>query len=75
VKIQVNVKGDNIILIISDNGRGFDMKLPSTGVGMINIQNRAALFNGKVDIISSPGNGCVLKVEMCYKAILQQKVA
>jgi two-component system, NarL family, sensor histidine kinase UhpB len=75
VKIQVNVKGDNIILIISDNGRGFDMQLPSTGVGMINIQNRAALFNGKVDINSSPGNGCVLKVEMCIKALLQQKVA
>jgi two-component system, NarL family, sensor histidine kinase UhpB len=75
VNIKINTKGDSIILSISDNGKGFDTQHPGNGVGMINIQNRAELFNGKVEIDSAPGMGCSLKVELNIKAVLPQKAA
>lgn len=52
-------------LSIKDDGVGFDTAKKAKGVGLINIQTRASLFNGKVNIISSPGNGCELTVVFC----------
>jgi signal transduction histidine kinase len=66
--VRVNILNDNITLLISDNGKGFDTGIQSKGVGMINIQNRAELFNGKVEINSAPGKGCSLKVIVTRKA-------
>ncbi|MEO7393398.1 MAG: hypothetical protein ABIU11_00570 [Chitinophagaceae bacterium] len=53
---------DKIILSIKDDGIGFDTITKPSGVGLLNIKTRAALFNGEMDIISSPGNGCELTV-------------
>ncbi len=57
--MQVN---DKIILSIKDDGVGFDISQKANGIGLINIRTRASLFNGEVNIISSPGNGCDLFV-------------
>jgi signal transduction histidine kinase len=46
-----------VILSVKDDGRGFDVTTTTHGVGLINIQTRASLFNGEMKIISSPGNG------------------
>jgi len=54
-------------LSISDNGKGFDTRLKRKGIGLTNIINRAELFNGKVEIDSSPGKGCRLKVSFRLK--------
>ncbi len=51
-----------IFLTIKDDGKGFDTSLKTSGIGLINIRTRASLFDGKVNIISSPGNGCELVV-------------
>jgi two-component system sensor histidine kinase UhpB len=51
-----------MILNIKDDGIGFDTTKKTGGIGLINIRTRASLFNGKVNIISSPGNGCELIV-------------
>jgi PAS domain S-box-containing protein len=53
---------DKVMLSIQDDGVGFDTSVKSTGIGLMNIRTRASLFNGKVNIISSPGNGCELIV-------------
>ena len=66
--VRVNIRNDNVTLLISDNGKGFDTGIQSKGVGMINIQNRAELFNGKVEVNSAPGKGCSLKVIVTRKA-------
>jgi PAS domain S-box-containing protein len=55
---QVN---GNFELIISDNGQGFDKnEEKANGIGFINIFNRVDAYNGKAEIIASPGNGCTL---------------
>jgi signal transduction histidine kinase len=66
--VRVNIGSDNVTLLISDNGKGFDTGTQSKGIGMINIQNRAELFNGKVEVNSAPGKGCSLKVIVTRKA-------
>jgi two-component system sensor histidine kinase UhpB len=67
VTITVKTTRERIMLLVADNGKGFDTTIASKGVGLVNIQNRAALFNGRVNIVSSPGNGCTLKVELPTK--------
>ena len=50
--------------MIEDNGKGFDTGKKRAGAGLTNIMNRAESFNGSAKIISSPGEGCVLLVEI-----------
>lgn len=47
---------------ISDNGKGFDTEATRKGIGLINIHNRAAAYNGNVDISSEKGVGTTLRV-------------
>ncbi|MBC7874327.1 MAG: response regulator [Ferruginibacter sp.] len=75
ITIRVSSKNDTIVLFISDNGKGFDTRLRRKGIGLTNINSRAELFNGRVEIDSSPGNGCRLKVELSMKLIMPQKAA
>jgi signal transduction histidine kinase len=75
VIIRINTEADTILLSINDNGKGFDTHLVRKGVGITNINSRAGLFNGKVEIDSSNGNGCLLKVVMDTKAPVPQKAA
>jgi signal transduction histidine kinase len=63
IGITIKEKGKKIKLTISDNGKGFDPAVKRKGIGFNNIINRADVFNGKVDIQTAPGKGCVVKVE------------
>ncbi|HUR11944.1 MAG TPA: PAS domain S-box protein [Flavitalea sp.] len=64
--IELVVDDDAIELIISDNGIGFDPDSVKNkkGVGLYNITSRAELFNGKVNIVTAPGNGCKLNINV-----------
>ncbi|HNN72458.1 MAG TPA: ATP-binding protein, partial [Ferruginibacter sp.] len=44
-------------VIISDDGKGFDVNKKRKGVGISNMINRAESFNGQVDIKSETGKG------------------
>lgn len=57
IVIRLYQEGGKLILSIKDDGIGFDPNETSHGVGLINIQTRASLFNGEMRIISSSGNG------------------
>lgn len=64
--IELYEEGRMIELTIHDNGVGFDMEKvkQKKGVGLSNIISRAELFNGKVIIKTSPGNGCRLNINV-----------
>ena len=62
--IAIRGKNNTCFLSISDNGKGFDKNQQKiNGIGLINIFNRADAYNGKAEIISSPGKGCTIKVQ------------
>jgi PAS domain S-box-containing protein len=62
---------EQIMLQVKDDGRGFDPRIRREGVGLSNILSRAELYNGRVEIDSSPGNGCRLEVILNSKALPQ----
>jgi PAS domain S-box-containing protein len=62
IEVSLNVADGRAKLYIADNGKGFDMHTPRTGIGLRNIERRAALFSGYCHIDSTPGNGCCVKV-------------
>lgn len=61
-EIKLSVTKNDLVISVSDNGIGFEPKKRMKGIGLMNIMSRAEVHNGKVEIASSPGNGCTLKI-------------
>jgi two-component system, chemotaxis family, CheB/CheR fusion protein len=66
VKVTLEGTGKDLQLKIMDFGIGFDhdAELPSPGLGMISMQERARLAGGVFDVQSSLGQGTVITVEV-----------
>ena len=62
VRIALKKENNNLILLVKDDGKGFDLTTERSGVGLQNINTRAALHHGVVTISSSPGDGFELMV-------------
>jgi PAS domain S-box-containing protein len=69
VSINMLHEDDQIILSIKDDGQGFDISARRHGIGFKNIQSRAELLNGKMKVLSKPGNGCLLVVNFPVNTI------
>jgi len=63
-EIKLSVIKNELVVTVSDNGVGFEPKKRMKGIGIMNITSRAEVHNGKVEIISSPGNGCTLRISI-----------
>jgi two-component system sensor histidine kinase UhpB len=64
VSIELFEKNNFIDLWIKDDGKGFDPRERRKGVGLSNILSRIELFDGKLEVISSKGKGCTLKIHV-----------
>jgi signal transduction histidine kinase len=53
---------NQLLLIIKDDGKGFNPKAKSKGMGLANMHHRLQLYNGVMSIQSAPGEGCILKI-------------
>ncbi len=55
---QVDIKlarlPSDLVLTVSDNGRGFDTTATTSGMGLTNLRRRAAKHHGTADITSTP---------------------
>lgn len=60
VGIKLSQDERSIHLTISDDGIGFDTSKPRNGIGITNIKNRVAAYDGTVYFKTQPGEGCVL---------------
>jgi signal transduction histidine kinase len=60
VDIYLQSKDGSVQLVIKDNGIGFDPKQTQRGIGLSNIYERTRFYNGKVDIQTAPGKGCII---------------
>jgi signal transduction histidine kinase len=66
--IRLNRVGQEIVLFVSDNGKGFIFEPASYAHrnGIQNIRERVALLNGVFDLKSRPNNGTTLKITIPY---------
>ncbi len=62
VQIAIMQSSRLLRITIADDGKGFDTTHKRKGIGITNIISRTELFNGRVTIDSSPGNGCRMQV-------------
>ncbi len=65
--INLTKQGNELILLISDNGNGSDILKEGIGMGILNIKSRAELYSGIVTTVSNPGEGYALKVVLHLK--------
>ena len=80
VDVSLEVKDGVLYFTITDDGIGFDPTQKRQGIGITNMQSRVETLNGNLKIISAPGKGTRLQVEIpviiddhtCYSA---QKVS
>lgn len=54
----------HLTLMIEDDGKGFNVRNSSGGIGIKNIESRVAYINGTLDIDSQPGRGTTITVEI-----------
>lgn len=66
IYLKLHCENYIVSLSISDDGVGFDTSKKAAGIGMKNIRTRISLYEGTLNIISSPGNGCSLQVKCRY---------
>lgn len=64
ISISLRSAGKMVYMKIEDNGIGFDTRKKRNGIGLTNIMNRIESFDGKVQVVSEPGRGCALLVEI-----------
>jgi signal transduction histidine kinase len=65
VGISLNQVGKQLELVIQDNGTSFDpSKCRSGGMGLANMQKRAALMHGELQIESTPGHGTCIRLTL-----------
>lgn len=68
VVINLRQEGQTMVLSVQDDGRGFDVAAMRAGalaggsMGVLGMQERAALIGGQFDIQSTPGHGSTVRV-------------
>ncbi|HSZ32443.1 MAG TPA: two-component regulator propeller domain-containing protein [Puia sp.] len=69
ISLQTGLRDDKIVLIIEDDGKGFDVNQQREGYGLKNLETRTKLLNGKIIIESIPGKGTTTLIEIPYNFI------
>ncbi len=66
VNIELKSENDAVVLVVEDNGIGFDAKKVAKGIGLDSMQERLIAVNGKVDVVSerSKGTRVIAKVRV-----------
>ncbi len=66
VSLVAERRNGQIILVVEDDGRGFDVEVANRSgrLGLLGIRERAEMFGGHLLVESSPGSGTTLVVEV-----------
>ncbi len=66
ISMQLIENKDNLILILEDNGRGFETEQsePGGGNGLYNMRERARILGGTLSVESGPGTGTTIRVKI-----------
>jgi signal transduction histidine kinase len=62
--VELKRQGDDLLLVISDNGVGFNSNLKRKGIGIQNMLSRTKECNGMFSIKSKKGEGTVITVTL-----------
>jgi len=69
VIVSIQYRPDVLIVLVSDNGKGFDINIKpdnEKGLGLQNMINRTAVLGGSVAVESAPGAGTRIYLTIPY---------
>jgi PAS domain S-box-containing protein len=67
VEVLLEARDDTIVLIITDNGKGFrpgNKKLNAKGLGLTGMRERAAAIGARLEIEAAPGRGTTINLRL-----------
>lgn len=66
VEVRMTGQGGDLLLKVSDNGRGIDegKVAEATSIGLLGMRERAMIFGGQVDVAGSAGRGTTVAVRI-----------
>ena len=66
ISMQLIENKENLILILEDNGKGFDVgqSEPGSGNGLYNMRERARILGGTLNVETGPGKGTTIRVKI-----------
>jgi len=66
VEVTLDGSGEDVVLRVRDNGRGFDPAAPrkAASLGLVGLRERTSLLGGEITIEAAPGRGTVIAVHM-----------
>jgi signal transduction histidine kinase len=70
VNIDLTASKTSVKLCLSDNGKGFDPAQNTTGFGLQGMRERIAANGGELNVISEPGHGCAIAIEIPHHQII-----
>jgi PAS domain S-box-containing protein len=67
IEVDLLHHNNHLKMRVSDDGVGFNVNAVKGGIGISNMRRRTELFEGKFDLLSSPGEGCQLIISIPLK--------
>jgi signal transduction histidine kinase len=67
VSLQIGYRDQRIVLMIEDDGKGFDISAHKNGYGLKNLEARTKLLGGTMNIDARPGNGTRILIEIPFQ--------
>ena len=67
VDVRAGLEGNDFILQIRDDGKGFDQSMETSGAGMGSMKKRAESLRGSLRLESTPGGGTALSLRTKLK--------
>ncbi|NUO58285.1 MAG: sensor histidine kinase [Hamadaea sp.] len=64
VDVALRHRGDHVALDVTDDGRGFDPDLRTSGFGLATMRSRVDALGGTLTVRSTPGRGTVLTADL-----------
>nr|WP_198151796.1 sensor histidine kinase [Kibdelosporangium sp. MJ126-NF4]CEL19498.1 two-component system, sensor protein [Kibdelosporangium sp. MJ126-NF4]CTQ94703.1 two-component system, sensor protein [Kibdelosporangium sp. MJ126-NF4] len=65
VEIVLSYQDESVVVLVSDDGDGFDPDAPTSGFGLRGMRSRIEQVGGSVSVTSAPGSGTTVELEVC----------
>ena len=63
-RVSLRRSETGFILEVDDDGRGFDVNLPGSGMGLRNLEERVGSLGGSFEVLSIPGEGTTVRATL-----------
>ncbi|ARC57383.1 Sensor histidine kinase LiaS [Frondihabitans sp. 762G35] len=62
--VSLTTRGGEAVLVVEDDGSGFDARARTSGFGLTGMAERLALVDGRLTLTTNPGGGTVLEARL-----------